>query len=119
MGSPDPARNKTFVEAVNRLNPSFVLELSATPKLGISNILVNISGLALKEEEMIKLPIQLRNFPNSDWRYTLAQTKVERDKLEEAAKWFSANRGSLYPSNRRDSRGAHWQKPARRCKGTR
>ena len=87
-GSPDPARNKTFVEAVNRLNPRFVLELSATPKLGISNILVNISGLALKEEEMIKLPIQLRNFPNSDWRYTLAQTKVERDKLEEVAKRF-------------------------------
>ena len=87
-GSPDLARNKTFVEAVNRLNPRFVLELSATPKLGISNILVNISGLALKEEEMIKLPIQLRNFPNSDWKYTLAQTKVERDKLEEVANRF-------------------------------
>ena len=87
-GSPDPTRNKTFVEAVNRLNPRFVLELSATPKLGISNILVNVSGLALKEEEMIKLPIHLRNFPNSDWKYTLAQTKVERDKLEEAAKRF-------------------------------
>ena len=87
-GSPDPTRNKTFVEAVNRLNPRFVLELSATPKLGISNILVNVSGLALKEEEMIKLPIQLRNFPNSDWKYTLAQAKIERDKLEEAAKRF-------------------------------
>ncbi|MDE0014534.1 MAG: DEAD/DEAH box helicase family protein [Candidatus Poribacteria bacterium] len=87
-GSPDPTRNKTFVEAVNRLNPRFVLELSATPKLGISNILVNVSGLALKEEEMIKLPIQLRNFPNSDWKYTLAQTKIERDKLEEAANRF-------------------------------
>ena len=87
-GSPDMVRNKGFVEAVNRLNPRFVLELSATPKLGISNILVNVSGLALKEEEMIKLPIQLRNFPNSDWRYTLAQTKEERDKLEEAAKRF-------------------------------
>ncbi len=87
-GSPDMGRNKGFVEAVNRLNPRFVLELSATPKLGISNILVNISGLALKEEEMIKLPIQLRNFPNADWRYTLAQTKIERDKLEEAAKRF-------------------------------
>ena len=87
-GSPDMVRNKGFVEAVNRLNPRFVLELSATPKLGISNILVNVSGLALKEEEMIKLPIQLRNFPNSDWRYTLAQTKIERDTLEEAAKRF-------------------------------
>ena len=87
-GSPDMGRNKGFVEAVNRLNPRFVLELSATPKLGISNILVNISGLALKEEEMIKLPIQLRNFPDADWQYTLAQTKIERDKLEEAAKQF-------------------------------
>lgn len=87
-GSPDMVRNKGFVEAVNRLNPRFVLELSATPKLGISNILVNVSGLALKEEEMIKLPIQLRNFPNSDWRYTLAQTKEERDRLEEVAKRF-------------------------------
>ena len=87
-GSPDMGRNKGFVEAVNRLNPRFVLELSATPKLGISNILVNVSGLALKEEEMIKLPIQLRNFPNSDWRYTLAQTKEERDGLEEVAKRY-------------------------------
>lgn len=87
-GSPDMVRNKGFVEAVNRLNPRFVLELSATPKLGISNILVNVSGLALKEEEMVKLPIQLRNFPNSDWRYTLAQTKEERDRLEEVAKRY-------------------------------
>ena len=68
-------KNRQFVEAVNRLNPRFVLELSATPKLGISNILVNISGVALKDEEMIKLPIQLRNFNNPDWKYTLAQTK--------------------------------------------
>ena len=87
-GSPDMVRNKGFVEAVNRLNPRFVLELSATPKLGISNILVNISGLTLKDEEMMKLPIQLRNFPNSDWRYTLGQTKIERDRLEGIAKQF-------------------------------
>ena len=87
-GSRNAENNQQFVEAVNRLNPRFVLELSATPKLGISNILVNISGLALKDEEMIKLPIQLRNFPNSDWKYTLAQTKEERDRLEEAATHF-------------------------------
>jgi len=87
-GSRNPENNEQFVEAVNRLNPRFVLELSATPKLGISNILVNVSGLALKEEEMVKLPIQLRNFPNSDWRYTLGQTKIERDRLEEVAKRF-------------------------------
>jgi len=90
--------NQQFVAAVNRLNPRFVLELSATPKLGISNILVNITGAALKDEEMIKLPIQLRNFPNSDWKYTLAQTKTERDRLEEAAQQFqSAENRSIRP----------------------
>ena len=89
-GSKTAENNRQFVEAVNRLNPRFVLELSATPKLGISNILVNISGVALKDEEMIKLPIQLRNFSNSDWKYTLAQTKAERDELEEAAKQFES-----------------------------
>ncbi len=87
-GSKKAENNRQFVEAVNRLNPRFVLELSATPKLGISNILVNISGVALKDEEMIKLPIQLRNFNNPDWKHTLATTKVERDQLEEAAKQF-------------------------------
>lgn len=80
--------NKQFVEAVNRLNPRFVLELSATPKLGISNILVNISGMALKAEEMIKLPIELLNFPNKDWRATLSEAKSERDKLEGIAQQF-------------------------------
>ena len=89
-GDPKPEKNRQFVDAVNRLNPRFVLELSATPKLGISNILVNISGVALKDEEMIKLPIQLRNFSNSDWKYTLAQTKTERDALEETAKQFKS-----------------------------
>ena len=89
-GSKKSENNRQFVEVVNRLNPRFVLELSATPKLGISNILVNISGVALKDEEMIKLPIQLRNFSNSDWKYTLAKTIAERDELEKAAKQFES-----------------------------
>ncbi len=87
-GNKKVENKREFVKAVNRLNPRFVLELSATPQLGISNILVNISGTALKEEEMIKIPIRLRNFPNSDWKYTLAKAKAERDKLEEATKQF-------------------------------
>ncbi len=89
-GSKKAENNRQFVEAVNRLNPRFTLELSATPKLGISNILVNISGVALKDEEMIKLPIQLRNFNNPDWKYTLAKTIAERDELEEVAKQFDS-----------------------------
>ncbi len=89
-GSKQAKNNQEFVAVVNRLNPRFVLELSATPQLGISNILVNISGVALKDEEMIKLPIHLRNFENSDWKYTLAQAKAERDRLEEKAEQLQA-----------------------------
>lgn len=84
-GSPNTENNQKFVAAVNRLNPRFVLELSATPKLGISNILVNVSGSDLQREEMIKLPIELRDFPNSGWKETLAETKGARDRLEEIA----------------------------------
>ena len=83
-GKSDTA-TKEFVKAVNRLNPRFVLELSATPKVGISNVLVNIPGTALRDEEMIKLPVNIHNFTNSDWKYTLTQTKAKLDNLQEYA----------------------------------
>ena len=78
--------NKEFVKSVNRLNPRFVLELSATPKLGISNILVNISGTALQDEEMIKLPIEIHSFSNSDWKHTLAETQNKLKELDSATR---------------------------------
>ena len=74
-----------FVKSVNRLNPCFVLELSATPKIGISNILVNISGTELQAEEMIKLPIEIHSFGNSDWQHTLAETQKKLKALEAQA----------------------------------
>lgn len=87
-GSSSAAKeHKRCAETVNCFNPHFVLELTATPKIGISNILVNTSGLALKSEEMIKLPIQLQNFPHG-WKHTLAKTKEKRDKLEEIAEQY-------------------------------
>lgn len=79
-------KNKDFVESVNRLNPRFVLELSATPKIGVSNILVNVSGTELQDEEMIKLPIEIHSFSNSDWRYTLAETQNKLRSLEKDAR---------------------------------
>ncbi|MGI9229817.1 MAG: DEAD/DEAH box helicase [Gammaproteobacteria bacterium] len=78
--------NKDFVKSVNRLNPRYVLELSATPKVGISNILVNVGGQELKDEEMIKLPIEIHNFNNSDWKRTLAETQEKLKRLELDAK---------------------------------
>ncbi len=76
--------NKQFVKSVNRLNPRFTLELSATPKIGISNILVNTSGSELQDEEMIKLPVEIHSFSNSDWKHTLAETQKKLNQLESA-----------------------------------
>ena len=86
----DDAKNKEFVSAVNRLNPHLVLELSATPKTGISNILVNVSGADLQAEEMIKLPIEIHSFSNSDWQHTLAETQGKLDELAAAARKLQA-----------------------------
>ena len=74
-------RNQEFVQSINRLNPHFVLELSATPKLGISNILVDVSGRELQAEEMIKLPIEIHSFKNSDWKHTLDETQKKLNEL--------------------------------------
>ena len=83
--------NKEFVNSVNRLNPRLVLELSATPKFGISNILVNLSGTELQDEEMIKLPIDIHSFSNSDWQHTLAETQAKLNELEDAAQKLKKN----------------------------
>ena len=56
---------------IANFNPSFVLELSATPKPQHSNILVNVSGKALKDAEMIKLPIVLDTLEREDWQVAL------------------------------------------------
>ena len=87
---PNDTSNMEFVKSVNRLNPRFVLELSATPKVGISNILVNISGTELQAEEMIKLPIEIHSFGNSDWQHTLAQTQKKLQELESEAQKLQA-----------------------------
>lgn len=83
--------NREFVKSVNKLNPRFVLELSATPKAGISNILVNISGVDLKNEEMIKLPIHIHSpGGDSDWKSTLAKAQEKLNALEEEARKLRA-----------------------------
>ena len=69
-----------FVQSVNRLNPSLVIELSATPSGARSNLLVDVAGQDLKSEEMIKLPVQVTSFSNTDWHHTLGRA---HDKLEE------------------------------------
>ena len=68
--------NDEFVRSVNRLDPSMVIELSATPNSGISNLLVDITGVELKQEEMIKLPVQVKSSTDDDWRSTLGRRRT-------------------------------------------
>ena len=46
-------------ETQGRINPAAIIELTATPQFN-NNILYNVRAQELKEEEMIKLPIELR-----------------------------------------------------------
>ncbi len=71
---------------LSEFNPRFILELSATPETGVSNILVDVPGAALKREEMIKLPLNIHNFENADWKYTLSKAKERLDHLEQEAR---------------------------------
>ena len=86
--------NEEFARSINRLDPQMIIELSATPNRGISNLLVDIDGTALKKEEMIKLPVQVksnfrRNAENvswrDDWQWTLQQTVDELERLNNEA----------------------------------
>ena len=80
-----------FVAAVNRLNPRLVVELSATPSPRVSNLLVDVSGVDLKKEEMIKLPVEVASLDNAGWKDTLA---LAHDKLEELAREAASLEGS-------------------------
>jgi len=65
------------------LNPSFVLEFTATPR-GQSNVLVNISAKELKEAKMIKMPIYLAN--KTPWQETIYEGIEKLHDLEKRTK---------------------------------
>ena len=92
-GSPNRERNEEFARAVNRLDPSMVIELSATPNSGISNLLVDISGVDLKNEEMIKLPVQVKALREPEWKLTLDNAHEELERLEEEARSLEMSEG--------------------------
>ena len=92
-GSRNRAVNAKFAQSINRLDPRLVIELSATPNQGISNLLVDIEGPDLRKEEMIKLPVQVTSFPNAEWSLTLSQAVEELDRLDAEAKLLESNTG--------------------------
>ena len=92
-GSKNSSANEEFARSISRLNPRLVIELSATPNRGISNLLVDVEGPDLKKEEMIKLPVQVTSFPNAEWQLTLSQAVEELEKLDTEGKSLESNTG--------------------------
>jgi len=84
------------VDTLYGFNPSFVLELTATPKdvkakggkdpvaARPANVLVEVSGKELEREGMIKMPLNLDARQGIDWKATL-NTALERLKKLDAA----------------------------------
>ena len=74
-------------------NPSVIVELSATPTEN-SNILVDIRGIELNREEMIKLDLHITNKASPDWKDTLLASVNHRNVLEEKTKEYEALTGN-------------------------
>ncbi len=85
----------TAKQTIDNLNPEMVLGLSATPKEGM-NILSTVTGLELKDEEMVKLDLHVIP-PSSntadDWKAMLREVIAHREKLEANAIEFRQNTG--------------------------
>ena len=82
----DESHNATSdlsVEMLQTLNPSFILELTATPK-NTSNIISYVDARALKAENMVKLPVVV--YKKNSVNEVITAAISMRNKLEEVAK---------------------------------
>lgn len=77
-------RTEKFFTTLNRLSPSVVLELTATPIKSVNNVIYQVSAWELKAADMIKLPIVLRGY-NSSWETCLLESVNQRNLLESKA----------------------------------
>ena len=78
-----------------RLNPSCILELTATPDRlqQPSNVLRSVSAATLQAEDMLKLPLELAVHP--EWRTSLAAAIAQLRQLEQAAQLEHQQTGEL------------------------
>ncbi|KJJ38741.1 DEAD/DEAH box helicase [Aequorivita vladivostokensis] len=79
------AESDLSVEMLRNLNPSLVLDLTATPKEN-SNIISFVNALALKKENMVKLPVVVYNHHKKEEVITSAlhlQRQLELLAIEE------------------------------------
>lgn len=86
------AMSELAEETIREFNPKFILELSATPKTK-SNVLVDVKGAELKDEQMIKLPINLQAYSDGDWKATLNHANQKLLQLSKDAAAVEAKEG--------------------------
>jgi type III restriction enzyme len=84
------AYSETAQHTLRGFNPSIIVELSATPTPD-SNILVDIRGQQLNQEEMIKLDLHIINKASTDYKDTLLSAANKRNALEEKSNEYYAN----------------------------
>lgn len=77
------SRTDRFFKTLDRLNPSCVIEWTATPVPG-NNVLYHVSAAELRAEQMIKLPIVLSEHPTG-WEDALHDAILAQKRLETLA----------------------------------
>ncbi len=95
------ARSQSAIQNINEFNPKFILEFSATPR-DKSNTLVDVGGYALKQEQMIKLPIRVDSSDQRDWKTTLNAAHSKLLSLSNDAAKLAGNKWNIYSSNNGD-----------------
>lgn len=81
-------KSKLSEDLIRDLNPSLVLEFTATPT-GKKNVLVSVPATTLRDEHMIKMPIRLASA--SDWQGAVNGAIAKRHDLEKIAKHKNEN----------------------------
>jgi len=79
----DEAHNATTplsYAVYERLGPRAVVELTATPDLSSSNVLVSVSAFELKAENMIKFPVMLKEH-GGEWQAAVSSAVARRKSL--------------------------------------
>ncbi len=97
------ATSQLALDTLYGFNPCFVLELTATPKdvyarggrnprpARYANVLVDVTGVELDREGMIKMPLHLDPLQDTDWKNTLNAALERLRDLEGEAEAFRAD----------------------------
>ena len=86
------AYSPTARDTLHKLNPSLLVELSATPLAG-ANVLVTVTGQEVNDEGMIKLPLHVRTHEATDWKETVRESVKHLDELDASAREHEAQSG--------------------------